>query len=1392
MTKFRKLIASLSVVAILSTLVVSSAVSASTFNDVPADAYFAEAVEALVESGCVDTKGKTSFFPNNSTTRAEVAKLLVCATGKLLPEAQWPATGSFPDVEKTSWAFPFVESAKAAGIVNGYANGNFGPNDLITREQFAKMVVEAFDLPMMTHDLSTFADSASLTQPWAPGYMQTAVHFGVVTGSKGADGKTYLNPTQPATRGQAVTMINRATDSDSSEEGEDDEDSEEGEEDEETTYEGGSLEIELSDNSPEGDTVPGSVANAHVATFTLSAGDEDVRVTSLEFKRTGLGDDGAFDDIALVSEDGARLSKAKSFNSDDLAVVNMLDGGFVIEAGESVDVKVLGTVGAATGNGNFKGDSFGVALLDADAVQSSADDVEGDFPVASELFEVGGADAGTITITDDGQSPDVSVGERDVEIAALEVEGDNNNDVELYALRLEQTGSVKEESDLANFRLYIEGEEVAMAEEAMGGFVNFMLDEPFLFEDSKSYEVRVHADVLGGAGEDIAFEFDSELDVEAVDVDYGFGAGVDLTGFDMTGAETNVKAGAVTVVGMDPDFDSIDADKDNLILATLEISANTGDSLELQKLEFTFTNSDTDLDLDDTFENVEIVTSSGTYDLTGASIDDNVGTYTNDDLDILIREGETLKVDLRVDTKEEGAGFDLDDLDLVISLDSIGGTTKATSDLYIEETTDDQPVEDITPSTLSFNALEGSETSAEVTALVQSDRTVVVGSKNVEAMAFQVEAGNAADLRIRDVVLNATVNAPATFSSVTVSKASLYVDSISEANLLTSKSGSQISGGSLRLDFASKAVTVKADETRKFYVTLDFVDSQALNNGNLTLEVVDLDIKDGENDDVTPTDASGDDLSTTNEVDSTRTITLSGTGSLTTTVDTSDVYVNKSKLVLSGTTSDTLASFELTATNEPILLQDIALLETENGVDLEDYISEIILLKEDRTTEIARKAVTSNSTLFTGLDYKVMEGSENVYVKAVAHRYGKDLPGSQSNVDADLNLALVVTKARGFDSGKTLESDLEIDVPNNTNISSQSGNTLTFAGAHGNAIGDVFLLDEDAADVSAPAPYYVMVVSVPSSTELTVLKTSFADIGTVDTSNEAVTTGTLPSNLISLTGTSLGFAAVPVQINGVSFLASYSGESLPTGNKLSNGDVTAAIIKLDNANHSNTNTSTGAQLDTLVDQVQLTQSRFSKTLVKAYTIERIGGAESTVNGYNMSADDTNDTLTFTVPAADPGENIDFYVNDTLVSVAFDTDQATTGAALVTALEAVTEIDDPLTAYSGGTLTVGAGNDILLTWKNITQLAGEASPNLITFDLTSLTSDNQITRGQSAYYVVKADVVMDSSVDVADDFLRLSFDGFNDGQITFQADDAAGALDQLRLAITSLTGIQLNQ
>lgn len=155
-------------------------------------------ITALCEKGIVAGYPDGTFRPENTLTRAEFIKMLVCAVS-----APQTYTGGFSDVFAGEWYAAYVQAAVSGGIASGYPNGTFCPNSPVTREEAAKMLALLIKNDKGGGDLSAFTDSGDIS-PWAAEFMQKAVANGIFKGTDGA-----LMPKAQLTRAMAAAVIYR-------------------------------------------------------------------------------------------------------------------------------------------------------------------------------------------------------------------------------------------------------------------------------------------------------------------------------------------------------------------------------------------------------------------------------------------------------------------------------------------------------------------------------------------------------------------------------------------------------------------------------------------------------------------------------------------------------------------------------------------------------------------------------------------------------------------------------------------------------------------------------------------------------------------------------------------------------------------------------------------------------------------------------------------------------------------------------------------------------------------------------------------------------------------------------------------------------------------------------
>lgn len=114
--------------------------SEQVFKDVPASHWAYESINALYERRIINGKGDGIFAPDDFVTRAEAAKIIVSIINK---DNVTGNASEFADVSSDSWAYEYINTASAAGIITGYDDGNFHADSNITRQDLCVMIYRA-------------------------------------------------------------------------------------------------------------------------------------------------------------------------------------------------------------------------------------------------------------------------------------------------------------------------------------------------------------------------------------------------------------------------------------------------------------------------------------------------------------------------------------------------------------------------------------------------------------------------------------------------------------------------------------------------------------------------------------------------------------------------------------------------------------------------------------------------------------------------------------------------------------------------------------------------------------------------------------------------------------------------------------------------------------------------------------------------------------------------------------------------------------------------------------------------------------------------------------------------------------------------------------------------
>lgn len=180
------------------------------FSDVPSSKYFAGAVYELTERNIIGGYPDGTFKPGNTITRGQAAAII---TKMIKLDTSNVLDPGFEDVTTSNGYYKAIAAMAEHGIISGYGDGRYGPNDPIKRGQMASILVKAFDLPR--YNISAH-DMANPFKDVIPYYYLTShadnililYKFGIVGGTS----SDKFSPNAFITRGQAAKMLKATED----------------------------------------------------------------------------------------------------------------------------------------------------------------------------------------------------------------------------------------------------------------------------------------------------------------------------------------------------------------------------------------------------------------------------------------------------------------------------------------------------------------------------------------------------------------------------------------------------------------------------------------------------------------------------------------------------------------------------------------------------------------------------------------------------------------------------------------------------------------------------------------------------------------------------------------------------------------------------------------------------------------------------------------------------------------------------------------------------------------------------------------------------------------------------------------------------------------------------
>ena len=179
------------------------------YNDAKTTEWYHDGVHFCLENGLMVGYGNNIFKPNEGTTRAMIAAMLWRLNGS--PVVNYSM--NFADVDSDVWYSEAVRWAVSEGIAQGYGNGNFDPDDTMTREQMMAILwryakYKGYDVSVGENtNILSYDDALDVSQYAIPA-VQWACGSDMVSG-KPQNNSMILEPKGSTTHSQMATMMMR-------------------------------------------------------------------------------------------------------------------------------------------------------------------------------------------------------------------------------------------------------------------------------------------------------------------------------------------------------------------------------------------------------------------------------------------------------------------------------------------------------------------------------------------------------------------------------------------------------------------------------------------------------------------------------------------------------------------------------------------------------------------------------------------------------------------------------------------------------------------------------------------------------------------------------------------------------------------------------------------------------------------------------------------------------------------------------------------------------------------------------------------------------------------------------------------------------------------------------
>ncbi len=1069
--KFQRSIAGLSLLAILASFAgFTGTAFAKTFSDVSSSSFAYDQIDALSDAGIMTGVGDgTLFDPNGYTTREQVAKVLVEA---FVGSVDTSYDAGFSDVMDGQWYTDYVNTAALYGIFSGNPDGTFGVGDYINRADLAKTVVAAAGLESSIWGSDKFSDVS--VGSYYDSAVGTAWAYTVVDGTS----STTYNPGGNATREQlakivynSMNPVYRGDDT--------------GTDNGNTGSADATVMVEVSDDTPEADTLPSNATSVELASFDFTAEGDDSELDGLTVHQYGISTVPSGATVYLYNG-ASRLTSGTTVNSttheSDFRNLNV-----ELPEGETVTLTVrmdMGTWGS-TGEVGFE-------IASADKVDAGESAVEGDFPAMGDKFSVSNTSVGTVTVEKNGTVDNSEVGADDVYVAKFKLTAGSTEGGYVQEVGLYVSGSVST-TDVENLRLYVTGndaepiaqvdsvDDLDVARFVVGEGEGVMedMEDGYHLEKGDSKSFYVLADLNTGRTDDTVKAYiDQNTDLRVVGDLYNYGMAVSRTatstpagsydGTSCTSSSGNctfqtLKGGDITVSSNGPAATDVAINGKDVTLLNFVVTSVTDVTFDNFPLLLTATESAdttegllnntaanfTDIKIVDTDTGSQLYSSVDATSLTstlgGSTFTDAGGDTTGYYLwtdDWYVDAGSEYNLSVKTDVANTST---LDTMTITASLpfDSTYPVLKDANNKIITNSSSFVPTSTITGKTMTVRAPSLALSLASSPA--SGSNIYVKGTQDVPFTGIVFACGKSTSCKVTSMTLQGYLddngNASA-FSTTTGAdhgtNLSSYVGSVwledSDGN--TVAGSKNVSNTDSTVQFTNLNWSIGAGDTEILYVVGNIA-TDAFKNSNA--ENIAFGISSASN--VSVENADGNSFSATGTVNTSQTtyVTTSQGGTLAFSVSGSTPREN---IQVAGSTDVEVANFTLTSTREAFMVDTLSVNNRQGATDgtngacvtvaaptcLGNYDHNVSRLKltytdADGASQSAYAYLTSGTAQFTGLELYVPKDSSTT-IKVYADLQPIASSGSTATAGqwVDLALAFDSFNATSQGSGSTFNA----------------------------------------------------------------------------------------------------------------------------------------------------------------------------------------------------------------------------------------------------------------------------------------------------------------------------------------------------------------------------------